>query len=61
MRIFYDLDLVEQLGSGVPRILKHCPRTIYHFTLNFIRLVLPFTEGFNHKLPCKLKKYSNSV
>lgn len=47
MRVFRDLDMVEQLGSGVPRILEHYPRTIYRFTPNFIRLVLPFAEGFD--------------
>lgn len=47
MRVFRDLDMVEQLGSGVPRILEHYPRSIYHFTHNFIRLVLPYAEGFD--------------
>ncbi|MDO9011768.1 MAG: putative DNA binding domain-containing protein [Gallionella sp.] len=47
MRVFHDLDMVEQLGSGVPRILAHYPRTIYQFTPNFIRLVFPFAEGFD--------------
>ena len=46
MRVFRDLSLVEQLGSGVPRILMHYPRSIYKFTPNFIRVVLPFTERF---------------
>jgi predicted HTH transcriptional regulator len=46
MRVFRDLDMVEQLGSGVPRILEHYPRRIYRFTPNFIRLVLPYAEGF---------------
>lgn len=46
MRVFRDLDLVEQLGSGVPRILEHYPRSIYRFSPNFIRLVLPYAEGF---------------
>jgi predicted HTH transcriptional regulator len=46
MRVFRDLDMVEQLGSGVPRILEHYPRSIYRFTPNFIRLVLPYAEGF---------------
>ncbi|MDX2469733.1 MAG: ATP-binding protein, partial [SAR324 cluster bacterium] len=44
MRVFRDLDMVEQLGSGVPRILESYPRTIYNFTANFIRLVLPFDK-----------------
>jgi ATP-dependent DNA helicase RecG len=46
MRVFRDLDMVEQLGSGVPRILEHYPRSVYRFTPNFIRLVLPYAEGF---------------
>gem|GEM_PF-1550946 len=28
MRVFRDLDMVEQLGSGVPRILEYYPRSI---------------------------------
>jgi len=47
MRVFRDLDMVEQLGSGVPRILEHYPRSIYHFSSNFIRLVLPYAEGYD--------------
>lgn len=46
MRVFRDLELVEQLGSGVPRILAHYPSSSYIFTANFVRLVLPFAEGF---------------
>lgn len=41
MRIFRDLDLVEQLGSGMPRILQAYPKTSFHFTDNFIRMVIP--------------------
>lgn len=47
MRVFRDLDLVEQLGSGIPRILEHYPCSIYHFSPHFIRLVLPYAEGFD--------------
>jgi len=46
MRVFRDLDMVEQLGSGIPRILAYYPKSTYHFSANFIRLVLPFEEGF---------------
>ena len=46
MRIFKDLDMVEQLGSGIPRILEHYPRSIFRFTSNFIRIIFPYTEGF---------------
>ena len=47
MRIFKDLDMVEHLGSGIPRILEYYPRSIYHFTSNFVRLILPYSEGFD--------------
>ncbi|HNY13045.1 MAG TPA: ATP-binding protein, partial [Candidatus Wallbacteria bacterium] len=41
MRIFKDLDMVEYLGSGMPRILKAYPRDSYTFTANFIRTAFP--------------------
>lgn len=44
IRIFKDLDLVEQLGSGVPRILEAYKEDCFEFSENFIRLVLPATE-----------------
>jgi predicted HTH transcriptional regulator len=46
MRVFRGLDMVEQLGSGIPQILAAYSQSIYHFTPNFIRLVFPFEEGF---------------
>jgi len=47
MRVFRDLTIVEQLGSGVPRILAYYPRSSYEFTSHFVRLVLPFSESYN--------------
>jgi ATP-dependent DNA helicase RecG len=29
MRVFRDLDMVEHMGSGVPRVLEYYPRSIY--------------------------------
>jgi|GEM_PF-6891098 len=46
MRVFRDLDIVEHMGSVIPRILEHYPQSIYHITRNFIRVVLPFGKGF---------------
>ncbi len=37
MRVFKDLELVEYLGSGMPRILKVYPRDAYEFSSRFIR------------------------
>ena len=41
MRIFKDLDLVEHLGSGIPRILRDYPRDCFRFTENFLRMTFP--------------------
>ncbi len=41
MRIFKDLDLVEHLGSGIPRILKVYPKECFKFTENFLRMTFP--------------------
>lgn len=38
MRIFKDLDLVEQLGSGIPRIIETYSRECVTFTGHFIRM-----------------------
>lgn len=41
MRIFKDLDMVESLGSGIPRILRFYPKECFKFTENFVRMVFP--------------------
>jgi len=49
MRIFKDLNLVEQLGSGMTRILRAYNRDVFQISNNFIKVVLPFDkmeEGF---------------
>ncbi|MBE0424546.1 MAG: putative DNA binding domain-containing protein [Lutibacter sp.] len=38
MRIFKDLDMVEQLGSGVPRILEYYDKACFKFSENFLRM-----------------------
>ena len=43
MRIFRDLDMVEYLGSGMPRILRAYPRECFRFSENFLRMVFPVT------------------
>ena len=54
MRVFKDLGLVEQLGSGMSRILKAYNRSIFKISDNFIQVVFPIdnttegiTEGIN--------------
>ncbi len=45
MRVFKDLDLVEQLGTGIKRILKYYDKDIYKFTPNFIKVDFMFNEN----------------
>ncbi|MCL2773298.1 MAG: putative DNA binding domain-containing protein [Oscillospiraceae bacterium] len=46
MRVFKDLELVEQLGSGMERILKIYNESIFKFTPNFLIVSFPFENGF---------------
>ena len=45
MRIFKDLGMVEQLGSGVPRILRSYGKECFAFSDNFLRMVFPIEGG----------------
>ncbi len=45
MRVYRDLELVEQLGSGVPRILESYGRECFRFMDNFIRMSFPALEA----------------
>lgn len=42
MRVFKDVGLVEQLGSGMSRILKYYDRDIFEISDHFIKVVFPF-------------------
>jgi predicted HTH transcriptional regulator len=46
MRVFKDMELVEQIGSGMSRILKAYDRSIFSFTPNFLTVSFPIEEGF---------------
>ena len=41
MRVFRDVDMVEQIGSGMSRILDAYDRTIFKLTPNFIIVTFP--------------------
>ncbi len=43
MRIYRDVELVESLGSGIPRILRAYGEACFKFTDNFIRITLPIS------------------
>ena len=47
MRVFKDLDLVEQLGSGMRRILEVYDETVFEFTDHFMFVTFPFENGYH--------------
>ncbi len=55
MRVFRDLDIVEQMGSGIHRILQNYPNSVYQFSANFIRVVLPFAKSFMDSQPTTMQ------
>lgn len=50
MRVFKDLGFVEQLGSGVPRMLKSYGKECFQFMPNFLR------STFSKSIPDELEK-----
>lgn len=48
MRVFKDVGLVEQLGSGMSRILKSYDKSIFQISEHFIKAVFPFAKRFNN-------------
>jgi predicted HTH transcriptional regulator len=50
MRVFRDLEIVEHLGSGVPRILDHYDRRVFQLDPNFLRVVFPYIHSLNDQV-----------
>lgn len=46
MRVFRDLEVVEHLGSGVPRILKAYDASVFEIRESYLRVTFPYREGF---------------
>ena len=67
MRVFRDLNFVEQLGTGIQRVLKTYDKEIFEFFPNHIRVTVPFNKNkFREKLVRKenfkdLSKLQNSI
>jgi ATP-dependent DNA helicase RecG len=55
MRVFKDLGLVEQLGTGIVRILKVYDKDVYEFSDNFIKV------SFKFRTPDKLANVKKRV
>ena len=56
MRVFCDLDLVEHLGSGVPRILRSYGRECFKFTDNFLRMTFLAAEQVTEQVTEQVAK-----
>jgi predicted HTH transcriptional regulator len=59
MRVFRDMELVEQIGSGMSRILKAYDRSIFELTPSFTIVTFPFEAPFiasNDKIIGKIKE-----
>jgi len=46
MRVFRDMELVEQIGSGMSRILKAYDPSIFELTPSFTIVTFPFKSAF---------------
>ena len=44
MRIFKDVELVESLGMGIPRIVKAYGRDCFKFSQNFMKMIFPIAK-----------------
>jgi len=49
MRVFRDLELVEHLGSGVPRILRSYGKECFKFTENFLRMTFSVFKPLEYR------------
>ena len=60
MKVFRDLDLVEQMGTGIIRILESYDKSSFEFFPNFIRVTFPFNENkFNIEKRVSVKTLEN--
>lgn len=60
MRVFRDVELVEQLGSGMRRMLEAYPPDIFRYTENFFHVVFRFRPEKNPTDVSKSESWSES-
>ena len=61
MRIYRDVELVESLGSGIPRILNAYGENCFKFTDNFIRITFPVSVQAGTKLASSWHQVTTQV
>ncbi|HIV98767.1 MAG TPA: winged helix-turn-helix transcriptional regulator [Candidatus Ornithospirochaeta avicola] len=60
MRIFHDVEMVEQLDSGMNRILRYYDRSIFEIHDDMIKVVFRFVPGFEDDLQSNSDSKSDS-
>ncbi len=60
MRFFHDVEMVEQLGSGMNRILRYYDKSIFEIHDDMIKVVFRFVPGFEDDLQSNLDSKSDS-
>lgn len=53
MRFFHDVEMVEQLGSGMNRILRYYDKSIFEIHDDMIKVIFRFVPGFEDDLQSK--------
>ena len=61
MRFFHDVEMVEQLGSGMNRILRYYDKSIFEIHDDMIKVVFRFVPGFEDDLQSKLQFKNDST
>ena len=60
MRFFHDVEMVEQLGSGMNRILRYYDKSIFEIHDDMIKVIFRFVPGFEDDLQSNLDSKSDS-
>jgi ATP-dependent DNA helicase RecG len=60
MRVLRDLEIVEHLGSGIPRILKAYGKKAFEIRKSFVRVILPYAKPFGKQEQTSAPPISNA-
>jgi ATP-dependent DNA helicase RecG len=60
MQVFRDLDMVEQLSSGLPRILESYPKECFNFSENFLRMTFSVVDQVSDQASKEIVKFDYS-
>ena len=61
MRVFKDVELVEELGSGMKRILEAYDRSVFEITPSFVVVTFPYASDFERSVSEDVNNNERSV